>query len=402
MKKVDVVIIGAGAAGLMCAIEAGKRGRSVLVLDKANKPAEKVRISGGGRCNFTNLYVSAENYISKNKHFCKSALAGFNQWDFIDWVNEAGIAYHERDHGQLFCDGSANEIIKMLLDKCDGYGVEICLKTEVSSIIKENCFSVDTSSGLFESDSLVIATGALSIPKMGATGFGHKIAQQFGLNIVETRPGLVPFTFTGKEKEHFTSLAGIALPVSVSLDGRKGVPSFKEAMLFTHRGLSGPAILQTSSYWNPGDSLLINLIPDLNFPTLIAEQVEKRPQAQLSTVLASVLPKRLVTLLAESFPMQQKLQSLSEKDITKLETFLQTWHIKPSSTEGYRTAEVTVGGVDTNDLDSKTMQAKNVEGLYFIGEVVDVTGHLGGYNFQWAWSSGFAAGVEVGRSVGGC
>ncbi|MDX8387436.1 MAG: NAD(P)/FAD-dependent oxidoreductase [Ghiorsea sp.] len=395
MKTSDVVIIGAGAAGLMCAIEAAKRGRSVIVLDKAAKPAEKIRISGGGRCNFTNIYTTAENFISNNKHFCKSALAGFNQWDFIDWVVEAGINYHEREHGQLFCDKSAKDIINMLLDKCNCYGVEIILNADVESIQKDGRFAVETSLGLFESESLVIATGALSIPKMGATGFGHKIAQQFNLNIVETCPGLVPFMFTGKEKEQFTALSGISLPVVVSLEGNKSSESFKEAMLFTHRGLSGPAMLQISSYWKPGDSLVINLIPDLNLSDFLAEQVQERPQALLSTVLSSTLPKRLVALLAESFPMQQKIQSLSEKDIEKLKLFLQTWQIKPSSTEGYRTAEVTVGGVDTNDLDSKTMQAKSVEGLYFIGEVVDVTGHLGGFNFQWAWSSGFAAGSVI-------
>jgi len=394
MKIFDVVIIGAGAAGLMCAIKAAERGRSVLVLDKAGKAAEKIRISGGGRCNFTNLYTSSENFISNNTHFCKSALAGFNQWDFIDWVVEAGIDYHEREHGQLFCDKSAKDIINMLLDKCAGYGVEIILGTEVESIQKGERFSVETTSGLFESASLVVATGALSIPKMGATGFGHKIAQQFGLNVVETRPGLVPFIFTGKEKEQFTALSGVSLPVVVSLVGRKA-PSFKEAMLFTHRGLSGPAMLQISSYWQPGNSLALNLIPELNLSAFLAEQVEQRPQALLSTVLSSTLPKRLVALLAEHFPLQQRLQSLSEKDIQQLESFLQTWQIKPSSTEGYRTAEVTVGGVDSKALDSKTMQVKNIEGLYFIGEVVDVTGHLGGFNFQWAWSSGHAAGSYV-------
>jgi len=395
MRKVDVIIIGAGAAGLMCAIQAGKRGRSVIVLDKSSKAAEKIRISGGGRCNFTNLYVSAGTFISNNKHFCKSALAGFSQWDFIDWVNEAGIDYHEREHGQLFCDGSAKEIIKMLLDKCDGYGVEICLDTDVESIQKGDCFTIETTSGAFETESLVMASGGLSIPKMGATGFGHKVAQQFGLNIVETRPGLVPFTFTGKEKEHLSALSGIALPVIVRVVGRKEAPSFKEAMLFTHRGLSGPAMLQISSYWLPGDSLEINLIPDFNLAEFFKEQISQRPQAQLSTVLAAYFPKRLVALLSQNYPMEQKIQSLSKKDIENLETYLQSWSLKPSSTEGYRTAEVTVGGVDTNDLDSKTMQAKKVEGLYFIGEAVDVTGHLGGFNFQWAWSSGFAAGMSA-------
>ncbi|PCI03629.1 MAG: aminoacetone oxidase family FAD-binding enzyme [Zetaproteobacteria bacterium] len=395
MKRYDVVVIGAGAAGLMCAIMAAKRGRSVLILDKAAKVAEKIRISGGGRCNFTNLDVTPDNFISQNKHFCKSALAGFNQWDFIDWVVQAGIEYHEREHGQLFCDQSAKDIIKMLLDKCDGYGVQIEVGIEVESIEKGEGFQLATNLGDFQCQSLVIATGALSIPKMGATGFGFQVARQFGLNVVETRPGLVPFTFTGKEKDASKELAGISLPVIVSLVENKAAPRFKDAMLFTHRGLSGPAILQISSYWQPGQSIRINLIPDLDLVQFIEEQVKERPQALLSTVLSACLAKRLVSLLSLSFEMNIKVQSLSEKDVLGLKDFLEAWQIKPSSTEGYRTAEVTVGGVDTAELDSKTMQSKKVDGLYFIGEVVDVTGHLGGFNFQWAWSSGFAAGNGV-------
>ncbi len=395
MKTFDVVVIGAGAAGLMCAITAASRGKSVLVLDKSNKVAEKIRISGGGKCNFTNLDVTADNFLSQNKHFCKSALAGFNQWDFIDWVVQAGIDYHEREHGQLFCDKSAQDIIKMLLDKCDGYAVQIEVGVEVKRIEKVDVFTLQTSLDSYQCDSLVIATGALSIPKMGATGFGFQIARQFGLNVVETRPGLVPFTFTGKEKDTLKELAGISLPVIVSFVENKTAPSFKEAMLFTHRGLSGPAILQISSYWLPGQSIRINLIPDLDLVRFIEEQNEERPQALLSTVLSACLPKRLVSLLSHQFDMNIKVQSLSEKDVLHLKDFLEAWHIKPSSTEGYRTAEVTVGGVDTADLDSKTMQAKKVQGLYFIGEVVDVTGHLGGFNFQWAWSSGFAAGNNI-------
>jgi len=395
MKRYDVVVIGAGAAGLMCAIMAAKRGRSVLILDKAAKVAEKIRISGGGRCNFTNLDVTPDNFISQNKHFCKSALAGFNQWDFIDWVVQAGIEYHEREHGQLFCDQSAKDIIKMLLDKCDGYGVQIEVGIEVESIEKGEGFQLATNLGDFQCQSLVIATGALSIPKMGATGFGFQLARQFGLNVVETRPGLVPFTFTGKEKDELKELAGISLPVIVSLVENKAAPSFKEAMLFTHRGLSGPVILQISSYWQPGQSIRINLIPDLDLVSFLEEQVKERPQALLSTVLSACLAKRLVSLLSHSFDMNIKVQSLSDRDVLCLQDFLEAWQIKPSSTEGYRTAEVTVGGVDTAELDSKTMQSKKVDGLYFIGEVVDVTGHLGGFNFQWAWSSGFAAGNGV-------
>ncbi len=394
MKEANVVVIGAGAAGLMCAITAASRGKSVLVLDKSAKAAEKIRISGGGKCNFTNLDVSAENYLSQNKHFCKSVLAGFNQWDFIDWVVQAGIDYHEREHGQLFCDKSAQDIINMLLDKCHGYGVQIELGVEVQSIKKQENFTLETNIGGWTCQSLVIATGALSIPKMGATGFGFKVAKQFGLNVIETRPGLVPFTFTGKDKDDFKALAGISLPVVVSLVERKA-PSFKEAMLFTHRGLSGPAILQISSYWLPGDSIQVNLVPNVDLKGFMDEQKQTRPQALLATALSHMFPKRLVGLLAKDFDMHRKVQSLSDKDVEQLETFLQDWIIKPSSTEGYRTAEVTVGGVDTADLDSKTMQARNVQGLYFIGEVVDVTGHLGGFNFQWAWSSGFAAGNSV-------
>lgn len=395
MREVDVVVMGAGAAGLMCAITAASRGKSVLVLDKSAKAAEKIRISGGGKCNFTNLDVSAGNYLSQNKHFCKSALAGFNQWDFIDWVVQAGIDYHEREHGQLFCDKSAQDIIKMLLDKCDGYGVQLVLDVEVESTEKQDGFLLKTNVGDMKCISLVVATGALSIPKMGATGFGFQVAKQFGLSLVETRPGLVPFTFTGHNQDDFKALAGISLPVVVSLPEQKQAPHFKEAILFTHRGLSGPAILQISSYWQPGEEVQINLIPEVDLPPFMSEQKEQRPQAQLHTALAGVLPKRLVSLLMQSFDMQQKLQSLSDKDVESLQVFLQTWRIKPSSTEGYRTAEVTVGGVATSELDSKTMQAKKVEGLYFIGEVVDVTGQLGGFNFQWAWSSGFAAGKAV-------
>ncbi|MDQ7005335.1 MAG: NAD(P)/FAD-dependent oxidoreductase [Ghiorsea sp.] len=397
MKRYKVVVIGAGAAGLMCAITAAQHGQSVLVLDKSAKAAEKIRISGGGKCNFTNLDVTANNYISQNKHFCKSALAGFNPWDFIDWVAQAGIEYHEREHGQMFCNHSAQDIIQMLLDKCDSYGVNIELGVNVENISKDDDFFLQTSIGDIQTKALVIATGALSIPKIGATNFGFNVGKQFGLNVVKTRPGLVPFTFTGKDKDDLKALAGIALPVLVSLHEKKDAPHFKEAMLFTHRGLSGPAILQISSYWLPGDSLSINLIPDWHVEDVVAQYKIEHPQALLSTLLSSYLPKRLVNLLGKHIDMQKKIKSLSDKDIKYFKDFLQSWVIKPSSTEGYRTAEVTVGGIDTADLDSKTMQAKHTEGLYFIGEVVDVTGHLGGFNFQWAWSSGFAAGIDIGK-----
>ncbi|OIP98928.1 MAG: hypothetical protein AUK35_09600 [Zetaproteobacteria bacterium CG2_30_46_52] len=395
----DVVIVGAGAAGLMCAATAAKRGKSVLVLDKAKKAAEKIRISGGGRCNFTNRFVKAENYLSENPHFCKSALAGYTADDFIRWVEDSGITFHEREHGQLFCDVSAQAVIDMLLSACAEVGVQLWLETEVLSLSHEDAYHLFVSKQgealNIQASALVVATGALSIPKMGATGWGHNIAKQFGLRIVTPRPGLVPFTFSGREKEDFLALAGIAIPVSVSIADKKRSPIFKEAMLFTHRGLSGPAILQISSYWTPGDSLLVDVLPQINAALFLSEKKLEQPLAQVSTVLSSILPKRLVALFAESLPLQQKMQSLSDKDMDVIANFLHAWRIKPGSTECYRTAEVTVGGVDTRDLDSKTMEAKSQQGLYFIGEVVDVTGHLGGFNFQWAWSSGFAAGNNV-------
>jgi len=395
----DVVIVGAGAAGLMCAATAAKRGKSVLVIDKAKKAAEKIRISGGGRCNFTNRFVKADHYLSDNPHFCKSALAGYTADDFIRWVEDEGITFHERDHGQLFCDVSAQAIIDMLLSACAEVGVQHWLETEVLSLSHEDAYQLSVSKQgetlNIQASSLVVATGALSIPKMGATGWGHNIAKQFGLRIVTPRPGLVPFTFSGKEKEDFLALAGIAIPVSVSIADKKRSPIFKEAMLFTHRGLSGPAMLQISSYWTPGESLLVDVLPQMNAALFLSEKKLEQPLAQVSTVLSSILPKRLVALFAESLPLQQKMQSLSDKDMDVIANFLHAWRIKPGSTEGYRTAEVTVGGVDTRDLDSKTMEAKAQVGLYFIGEVVDVTGHLGGFNFQWAWSSGFAAGSRL-------
>lgn len=395
----DVVIIGAGAAGLMCAATAAKRGKSVLVIDKAKKAAQKIRISGGGRCNFTNRFVKADNYLSENPHFCKSALAGYTADDFIRWVEDSDISFHEREHGQLFCDVSAQAIIDMLLAACAQAGVILCLNTEVLDVAYQDSYQLSVAQQgqmrHLQAKALVVATGALSIPKMGATGWGHQIAKQFGLRIVTPRPGLVPFTFSGKEKEDFLALAGIAIPVSVSIANKKSCPSFKEAMLFTHRGLSGPAILQISSYWMPGETLLVDVLPQINIKLFLAEKKLAQPLAQVSTVLANMLPKRLLALFAASLPLQQKVQSLSDKDMDAIANVLHAWRIKPGSTEGYRTAEVTVGGVDTRDLSSQSMEAKAQAGLYFIGEVVDVTGHLGGFNFQWAWSSGFAAGNHV-------
>jgi len=392
MQHYDTIIIGAGAAGLMCAGTAAGFGKSVLVLDHADKPGKKILISGGGRCNFTNRFTTAANFISANPHFCKSALARFCADDFIAWVKQSGISYHERKHGQLFCDDSARDILDMLLQPCRDFGVQIHTHTDIQSVEKANRFLLRTSKGNFSAESVVIATGGLSIPKMGATAFGLKIAESFGLNIIRPVAGLVPFTFTGHEKGELKTLAGISLDVSVSCRGQ----SFTEAMLFTHRGLSGPAMLQISSYWQPGDELDINLLPDVDITDFLALKCRQRPQAQLGTVLSELIPKRLVPLLMKKHTLtDKKLRQLGEKEQQQIALLLHHWRLKPNGTEGYRTAEVTVGGVDTDELSSRTMMSKQVSGLYFIGEVVDVTGHLGGFNFQWAWSSGYAAGMAI-------
>jgi len=391
MQHYDTIIIGAGAAGLMCAGTVAGFGKSVLLLDHADKPGKKILISGGGRCNFTNRFCNANNFISANPHFCKSALARFSADDFIDWVKQSGICFHERSHGQLFCDDSARDIVAMLLQPCRDFGVRISTHNEIRTVAKQVQFQIGTGQGNFTSEALVIATGGLSIPKMGATPFGLKIAESFGLGIIQPVAGLVPFTFTGKEKADLNALAGISLDVRVSCRNR----AFTEAMLFTHRGLSGPAILQISSYWQPGDALAINLLPDIDMTALLKRKRQLRPQMQLATVLCELLPKRLVQLLMKDFPGENRLQQLNEKQMQQVAELLGDWQLKPNGTEGYRTAEVTVGGVDTEDLSSKTMMSKQVDGLYFIGEVVDVTGHLGGHNFQWAWSSGYAAGMAI-------
>jgi len=375
----------------MCAGTAAGFGKSVLLLDHAEKAGKKILISGGGRCNFTNRFTGPGNFISSNPHFCKSALARFSADDFIAWVNQTGISYHERDHGQLFCDESARDILDMLLTPCHDFDVEISLQTEILSITKDELFRIKTNKGDFSAPSLVIATGGLSIPKMGATAFGLKIAESFGLKLIDSAPGLVPFTFTGKEKEALKSLAGISLDVTASSRGK----SFTEAMLFTHRGLSGPAMLQISSYWSPGEIISINLLPGCDISEVIAEKRHTHPNAQLATALSELLPKRLVQLLFETDLREQRLNQLSDATIRGIIDLLQNWQLKPNGSEGYRTAEVTIGGVDTDELSSKTMESKKVPGLYFIGEVVDVTGHLGGFNFQWAWSSGNAAGLAL-------
>lgn len=392
MDEFDVVIIGAGASGLMCAIEAGKRRRKVLVLDHANKVCKKVLISGGGRCNFTNLDAGANNYISRNPHFCKSALSRFTQWDFIAMVQRYDIPYHERDHGQLFCDESAKAIRDMLLAESQKAKVRIQLETIVQNVErKDSGFDIRTNKGDYRCESLIIATGGLSIPKMGATPFGYKLAEQFDIKVVPPVAGLVPFTLSEKDKERFALLSGIAIDCVAHV----GKISFRENLLFTHRGLSGPAMLQISSYWEPGETVRINLLPDLNLEAVLLELRQQGARQQVKTILSYDLPKRLVAALLDQNLIEQPVSSLSAKQCHEISQSLHDWEIRPNGTEGYRTAEVTVGGVDTEALSSKTMECKNVKGLYFVGEVVDVTGWLGGYNFQWAWASGWCAGQYV-------
>jgi len=382
----DVIIIGAGAAGLMCAIEAGKRGRSVLVLDHNKKIGEKIRISGGGRCNFTNRNVNPSNFISRNPHFCKSALARYTPTDFISLIEKYGIQYHERDHGQLFCGGSAEQIIQMLMDECRKANVEIQTGVSITKIEKQNSFNLVTDTSRLVTSSLVIATGGLSIPKMGASNFGLKIADQFGINNITPRPGLVPLTFHSMDFEGFKDLSGISIDAEV----RCNKISFREKMLLTHRGLSGPSILQISSCWNPGDLIVVNLLPGIDFLSVLNENHQSKKQ--LATILEQFLPARFVKVWLVQYGGSKPLNQYSSSELKELSRHLSDWQILPSGTEGFAKAEVTVGGIDTDELSSKTMEAKKEPGLYFIGEVVDVTGWLGGYNFQWAWSSGWAAG----------
>ena len=393
LEKVDVVIVGASASGLMCAAQAGKRGRHTIVLDHANKAGKKILISGGGRCNFTNYTISAENYISHNPHFCKSALSRYSQWDFIDMVQRYNIAYHERDHGQLFCDHSAKDILAMLLNECDQARANVFLNTAIKHIAKsdERRFVVNTSHGDYQCQSVVIASGGLSFPKMGASPFGYKVAEQFGIKVWPPSAGLVPFTLTAADKDLYADLAGIAVDSIVSNERQ----SFRENVLFTHRGLSGPAILQISSYWQPGEAVMINLLPDINLFDELKSAQTQHPKLKLKTLLGKWLPKRLVAALTDTNLTNNALQDLSHKQLNAIATLLQQWTIKPNGTEGYRTAEVTLGGVDCDALSSKTMECRHAPGLYFVGEVVDVTGWLGGYNFQWAWSSGWCAGQYV-------
>ncbi|WP_277224195.1 NAD(P)/FAD-dependent oxidoreductase [Pseudomonas indica] len=388
----DVVILGAGAAGLMCAFTAAQRGRRVLLLDHANKAGKKILMSGGGRCNFTNLYTEPANFLSRNPHFCKSALARFTQWDFIGLVAKHGIPYHEKKLGQLFCDHKSSDILEMLLKECAEAGVDLRLNTSIERIEKtDGGYRLDTSAGPVDCQSLVIATGGLSIPTLGATGFGYQVARQFGHDVLPTRAGLVPFTITDQLKAMCSELSGTSVDCRVSCNGQ----SFRENILFTHRGLSGPAILQISSYWQPGDEVEIDLLPDRDAADWLAEQQAARPNTELKTLLAECFTKKLASLLAEHWFVSKPLKQYTPAELNTIAQRLSAWTLVPAGTEGYRTAEVTLGGVSTDEVSSKTFESQRSPGLYFIGEVLDVTGHLGGFNFQWAWASGHAAGEYV-------
>jgi len=402
----DVIVIGAGAAGLFCAIEAAKRGRKTLVLDNGKRIGRKILMSGGGRCNFTNIYTSPANFLSQNKHFCKSALSRYTQWDFIALVQQYQIPYHEKTLGQLFCDDSAKDIVEMLQQECDKAGVKIVLQQDITAIEYAVCHTEGQpesnpqsstasryllkTSGISRScASLVVASGGLSLPNLGATAFGFQLAEQFGLKVLPIRAGLVPLTWQPDDKALYEEISGVALPVTAEANDTV----FPEDMLFTHRGLSGPAILQISSFWLPGDAVTVNLSPQQNVAEFLTDMQQKHPEQELKTALTRLLPKRLVEkLLEQNLFTNQPLKALNPKSRERISALLHQFVFKPNGTEGYRTAEVTLGGVDTNELSSKTMEAKNQPGLYFIGEVVDVTGWLGGYNFQWAWSSGWVAG----------
>ncbi|SLM31764.1 conserved exported hypothetical protein [Desulfamplus magnetovallimortis] len=435
INKADVVIVGAGASGLMCAAVAGQRGRKVLVLDHAKRAGTKILMSGGSKCNFTNYEISARNYFSNNPHFCKSALKQFSQWDFIEIINRYNIPFEEREHGQLFCINSAVDILDMLLAECKKGFVEFQMNCAINDIAlccnntqffesmtsehgnqneKSHCkgvdnaishckgvdnaidsihsgFNISTDKGIFYAKSLVISTGGLSIPSSGATPFGLKTAEKFGISIVPPRAGLVPLTLQPGDKKIFSDLSGIALEASVICTKH----TFRENILFTHRGLSGPAILQISSCWNPGDEIMIDLLPDLNLFELLVEQKKRNPNKKLKTVLSKILPKRLISALLPVSLEEKSLQEISLKTCGDVSNMLQKWRLKPGGTEGYRTAEVTLGGVDCNEISSKTMESNKIKGLFFTGEVLDIAGWLGGYNLQWAWSSGWCAGQTV-------
>ena len=387
--ELDVIVIGAGAAGLFCAIEAAKRGRKVIVLEHATRVGKKIAISGGGRCNFTNIHTSPENFVSANPHFCKSALARYTPADFISLVEKYGIKYHEKKLGQFFCDDSSAQIINMLLSECAAVGVEVLCGCTVLRVEKMDSFSIETTQGSFVSSSLVIATGGLSIAPLGATDFGYRIARQFCLRIEETRPGLVPLTLTSQMQKRLAKLSGVSLDAVVSCSGKE----FRENILITHRGLSGPAILQISTYWKPGESIELNLLPDQNVLDILKQN--QSAEIELANLLSRYLPKRFAHAWCELFADSKPLKQYEPSELDHIAQAIHRMRIVPSGTEGFKKAEVTAGGVATSELSSTTMEATRVPGLYFIGEVVDVTGQLGGYNFQWAWASGFAAGQVV-------
>ncbi len=392
MRSTDVVIIGAGAAGLMCALTAAGRGRKVMLIDHANKAGKKILMSGGGRCNFTNMYTEPNNFLSQNPHFCKSALARYTQWDFIEMVAKHGVPYHEKKLGQLFCDNKSSDILEMLLQECQQAGVSLHLDTSVEQIEKtDNGYSLNTTLGPIDCQSLVVATGGLSIPTLGATGFGYQIAKQFGHTLLATRAGLVPFTITDQLKEICTELSGTSVDCLVSCNDQ----SFRENILFTHRGLSGPAILQISSFWNTGDTVEINLLPDLDALSWLQTQQAERPNSELKTLLGEIFTKKMANLLAEHWFESKPMKQYTPGELALVADKLANWKVIPAGTEGYRTAEVTLGGVDTREVSSKTMESLKSSGLYLVGEVLDVSGHLGGFNFQWAWASGYAAAQYV-------
>ncbi|CAK9891635.1 MULTISPECIES: NAD(P)/FAD-dependent oxidoreductase [Pseudomonas] len=389
MRSTEVIIIGAGAAGLMCALTAAKRGRQVLLLDHANKPGKKILMSGGGRCNFTNMYTEPSNFLSQNPHFCKSALARYTQWDFIEMVGKHAVPYHEKKLGQLFCDNKSSDILGILLDECDNAGAELRMDTSIEQIEKlDSGYLLETSAGQFQCQSLVIATGGLSIPTLGATGFGYQVARQFGHTLLPTRAGLVPFTITEPQlKAICTELSGTSVDCVASCNGS----SFRENLLFTHRGLSGPAILQISSFWQAGDTLEINLLPEHDALSWLQQQQAERPNSELKTLLGEIFTKKMANLLAEHWFVSKPMKQYTPAELAQVSDKLGAWQVVPAGTEGYRTAEVTLGGVDTREVSSKTMESLKSPGLYFIGEVLDVSGHLGGFNFQWAWASAYAA-----------
>jgi predicted Rossmann fold flavoprotein len=390
-KIFDVIVLGAGAAGLMCARTAAQRGRSVMVLEHTNKVGAKILISGGGRCNFTNLNIEPKKFISNNPHFCTSALSRYTQHDFIALVQRHGIAYHEKTLGQLFCDGSARAIVAMLMAECAHGNVDVRTDHSVTQVTRTDHFSVETNAASFQSKNIVLATGGLSIPKMGATGLSYDIARHFGLRITPTRPGLVPMTLDPDQPDLATELSGVACEAIASLNKTR----FRENILFTHRGLSGPAILQISSYWHQGQSIVLDLAPDIDIADKFLKRKKSNPKLLPHTVLSEILPARLAQALTTAHLTATELANIPDRTLVEFSNKMKSWPLIPSGTEGYAKAEVTVGGIDTNDLSSKTMQARHVPGLYAIGEAVDVTGWLGGYNFQWAWSSGWAAGQAV-------